>query len=298
MKHLFMTIAMAAALTACGHRASTGGSVDADSVSIDSTAIASEVALKTDSIGIELADTMVEVHVSVAWPVEGNDTLLQGIRQYIMKQLDIKKCTDIKAELEKFAKIQYNELKTQWQEDREERGIYAGGMIYSSYQRITVDEESDTYVTYSYYTEGFTGGAHGYATATGMTISKATGKQIGYESEYDTNTESFSVKHQNLFRSTKSAGLYKLIKEGVRDYFSEVEDHKISDAELADILQNVPDVNHIPVPQFPPTFSKKGLLFLYQQYEIGPYAVGMPNFCIPYDAIKPYLSDEALELLK
>ena len=106
MKHLFMTIAMAAALTACGHRASTDGSVDADSVSIDSTAIANEVALKTDSIGIELADTMVEVHVSVAWPVEGNDTLLQGIRQYIMKQLGIKKCTDIKAEIQKMAKIQ------------------------------------------------------------------------------------------------------------------------------------------------------------------------------------------------
>ena len=261
-----MTIAMAAALTACGHRASTDGSVDTDSVSIDSTAVASEVALlKTDSIGIELKDTMVEVHVSVEWPVEGNDTLLQGIRQYIMKQLDIKKCTDIKAELKKLAKIQYNELKTQWQEDRECRGDDMS-MTYSSYQRITVDEESDTYVTYSYCTEGFTGGAHGYATATGMTISKATGKQIGYESEYNPNTESFSIKHQNLFRSTKSAGLYKLIKEGVKDYFSDFEDHRISDAELADVLQNVPDVNHIPVPQFPPTFSKKGFkLFLEER---------------------------------
>ena len=298
MKHLFMTIAMAAALTACGHRASTDSSVDTDSLSIDSTAVASEVALlKTDSIGIELKDTMVEVHVSVEWPVEGNDTLLQGIRQYIMKQLDIKKCTDIKAELKKLAKIQYNELKTQWQEDRECRGDDMS-MTYSSYQRITVDEESDTYVTYSYCTEGFTGGAHGYATATGITISKATGKQIGYESEYNPNTESFSIKHQNLFRSTKSAGLYKLIKEGVKDYFSDFEDHRISDAELADVLQNVPDVNHIPVPQFPPTFSKKGLLFLYQQYEIGPYAVGMPNFCIPYEKVLPYLTEEAAGLVK
>ena len=279
MKHLFMTIAMAAALTACGHRASTDSGVDADSVSIDSTAVANEVALlKTDSIDIELTDTMADVHVSVDWPVEGNDTLLQGI-------------------IKKVAKTQYHELKTQWQEDRECRGEDMG-MIYSSYQRISVDEESDTYVTYSYCTEGFTGGAHGYATATGITISKATGKEIGYESEYNANTMTFSIKHQNLFRSTKSAGLYKLIKEGVKDYFSDLEDHRISDEELADVLQNVPDVNHIPVPQFPPTFTKNGLVFLYQQYEIGPYAVGMPNFCIPYKKVLPYLTEEAAALVE
>ena len=131
---------MAAALTACGHRASTDSGVDADSVSIDSTAVANEVALlKTDSIGIELTDTMANVHVSVDWPVEGNDTLLQGIRQYILKQLGIKKCTDIKAEIKKVAKTQYHELKTQWQEDRECRGEDMG-MIYSSYQRISVDD--------------------------------------------------------------------------------------------------------------------------------------------------------------
>ena len=282
---------MAAALTACGHRASTDNGVDADSINIDSTAVANETALlKTDSIGIELTDTMVEVRVSVDWPVAGNDTLVQGIRHYILKQLDIKKYTDIKEALEKVAKVQYNELKTQWLEDREVRGIYAGGMIYSSDQRISIDEESDTYVTYSYCTEGFTGGAHGYATATGITISKATGKEIGYESEYNANTMTFSIKHQNLFRSTKSAGLYKLIKEGVKDYFSDLEDHRISDEELADVLQNVPDVNHIPVPQFPPTFTKNGLVFLYQQYEIGPYAVGMPNFCSPYKKVLPYLT--------
>lgn len=289
---------MAAALTACGHRASTDSGVDADSVSIDSTVVANEAALlKTDSIDIELTDTMADVHVSVDWPVEGNDTLLQGIRQYILKQLGIKKCTDIKAEIKKVAKTQYHELKTQWQEDRECRGEDMG-MIYSSYQRISVDEESDTYVTYSYCTEGFTGGAHGYATATGITISKATGKEIGYESEYNANTMTFSIKHQKLFRSTKSAGLYKLIKEGVKDYFSDLEDHRISDEELADVLQNVPDVNHIPVPQFPPTFTKNGLVFLYQQYEIGPYAVGMPNFCIPYKKVLPYLTEEAAALVE
>jgi hypothetical protein len=299
MKSLFMTIAMAAALTACGHRASTDNTADADSINIDSTAVANETALlKTDSIGIELTDTMVEVRVSVDWPVAGNDTLVQGIRQYIAKELEIKNYADIKAALQKIAKKHYNELANMWKEDRQYREDDGSGMTYSSYQRIFILEESDTYVTYSYNTEGFTGGAHGYATATGTTISKATGRIIGYESVYNKNTETFIIKNQNLFRSTTSAGLYKLIKEGVKDYFSEFQEHRITDEELADVLQNVPDVNHIPVPQYAPTFSQKGLLFLYQQYEIGPYAVGMPNFCIPYDAVKPYLTDEAAALIK
>jgi hypothetical protein len=298
MKSLFMTIAMAAALTACGHRASTDSSLDADSLSIDSTVIANERALlKTDSIGIELKDSMVEVHVSVDWPVAGNDTLVQGVRQYIAKELDIKNYTDIKAALQKIAKKQYNELMTMWKEDRQYRQD-DGGMLYSSYQRVFITEESSTYVTYSYNTEGYTGGAHGYATSAGTTISKTTGRKIGYETVYNKNTDTFSIKHQNLFRNTKSAGLFQLIKEGVKDYFSEFQNTRITDEELANILQNVPDVNHIPVPQFAPTFSKEGLVFLYQQYEIGPYAVGMPNFCISYEDVKPYLTDEAAELLK
>ncbi len=40
--------------------------------------------------------------------------------------------------------------------------------------------------------------------------------------------------------------------------------------------------------------SKKGLTFLFNQYEIGPYAIGMPEIFIPYSKIKKLLKSESV----
>ena len=63
MKHLFMTIAMAAAFTACGHRASTDNAAEADSTSVDSTnvTVAAVDTLRTDSIAKEYSDSTAHV---------------------------------------------------------------------------------------------------------------------------------------------------------------------------------------------------------------------------------------------
>ena len=38
--------------------------------------------------------------------------------------------------------------------------------------------------------------------------------------------------------------------------------------------------------------SPKGFEFVYQQYEIGPYAIGMPSFTISFEEVKTLLKDE------
>ena len=88
-----------------------------------------------------------------------------------------------------------------------------------------------------------------------------------------------------------------MIKEGVRSYFKEFDEPVATDEQLKDMLISVDDINRIPLPSAPPTFSKKGLAFLYQQYEIAPYAAGMVNFDIPYDKIRPFLTPEAAALI-
>jgi hypothetical protein len=40
-------------------------------------------------------------------------------------------------------------------------------------------------------------------------------------------------------------------------------------------------------------FTKKGILFSYGQYEIGSYAMGMPQMTISYDLIKDYISSDS-----
>lgn len=41
------------------------------------------------------------------------------------------------------------------------------------------------------------------------------------------------------------------------------------------------------------TLTNEGLMFIYSAYEIGPYSIGMPQFTIPYTALKPYLSEHS-----
>ena len=38
--------------------------------------------------------------------------------------------------------------------------------------------------------------------------------------------------------------------------------------------------------------------YLYQAYEIAPYAAGIPTFTVDFDDIDKYLSDEGKQLLK
>jgi hypothetical protein len=69
-----------------------------------------------------------------------------------------------------------------------------------------------------------------------------------------------------------------------------------NDEELANNLQ-VEDVNRIPLPSNPPYFTKDGLCFTYQQYEIACYAVGLVSFTVPYAKIRPLLTEEAATLI-
>ena len=39
-------------------------------------------------------------------------------------------------------------------------------------------------------------------------------------------------------------------------------------------------------------------MFVYNPYEIGPYAAGMPTFTIPYADIQPYLTTTAQKLIE
>ena len=81
-------------------------------------------------------------------------------------------------------------------------------------------------------------------------------------------------------------------------YFNEVEQDVNSDENLKEMLIGVDDVNRIPLPAAAPYFTKEGLCFCYQQYEIAPYAAGMINFTIPYGKIRSFLTSEAQELIK
>ena len=306
MKHLFMTIAMAAALTACGHRASTDNATDVDSTSTDSTVVAtneSSYVLKTDSISMAQEDSTVSVNISIDWPMAGLEVLVGNIRQYISEEMatsigDEKPKAVLSADGHKVLAATFNRYQhdlTRMRREAQQEG-YSEGMQYSYNLHIYLLEANEHYVTYQSNAEGFLGGAHGFATASAQSFSAATGQRIGYETKYNFEKEAYEISHQTLFKTPLSPKLYALIKEGVRGYFKEFDNNAPTDEELHDLLIGVDNVNRIPLPSSAPAFTKNGLSFVYQQYEIAPYAAGMVNFNLPYDKVLPYLAKEAAEM--
>ncbi len=55
-------------------------------------------------------------------------------------------------------------------------------------------------------------------------------------------------------------------------------------------------IDGLPLPGSEPDLTERGVTFIYQPYEISYYAAGKPEFTIPSDAIRPYLTPQAVEL--
>ena len=123
----------------------------------------------------------------------------------------------------------------------------------------------------------FLGGAHGSALCRPVNIVKATGKVLA--ATVDT---------------LKQKALQPILRRGVKESISKAENRKIKDSDL----QNMLFVEHgiIPLPATVPVLTPEGLRFVYQQYEIGPYALGMVEFTVPYADVKSCLTKEAVEL--
>ena len=295
---------MAAALSACGHRASTADVAAEDSVdyapmetpyveTVDTVAAAS--ALTIDTIRIERSDKMAEVSLHVLWPTSGDSALVGSVRRFICDVCGIRNAAfkGTKAEWRDMVDAEYNGLVEGW------NGTYAdsdeGGPSFSSTTEVVLLAETAGFVTFYGETSGYTGGAHGMAVHVGRTFRKGDGRAIGYETDMD---DHFNVEHKddNLFANTESPALYKLIKAGVHSYFKACGQPMADDTELADFLQ-VDNVNRIPLPGNAPYWTKTGIVFCYTQYEIAPYAAGMITFEIPYNRIREFLTDEAASLI-
>ncbi len=295
---------MAAAFSACGHRASTADSAATDSAATESPRTVSgdsvagnttaKSALVIDTINIERSDSMAEVSMNIQWPTGGDEALVKSVRAFICDVCGIKDKAfkGTKADFKDIVDTEYNGLVESW------NGTYNGesGPSFTSATEVVQLAETPTFVTFYGESSSYTGGAHGMAGHIGRTFRKSDGKAIGYETDMD---DHFNIVHKgdNLLKDTKSPKLYALIKAGVLDYFKKCGQAMADDAELADFLQ-VDDVNRIPLPANTPYFSETGVMFCYTQYEIAPYAAGIITFEIPFAKISSFLADEAKALIQ
>ena len=132
--------------------------------------------------------------------------------------------------------------------------------------------QSQSYVYY--------GGAHGGVTGSGaLTFNKATGKKIS-----------------RFVREDATGAIQPLLRRGLLQYFHAA-DYDVSDSNLNSCLSISDGIIPQPADTPCPNAAGDSLLFTYRQYEIAPYAAGMPNFSIPVKDLMPYLTPEGKALL-
>ena len=275
---------MAAAFSACGHRASTGTTADTDSVSVDSAKVEAPAEdnsyIEVETVKFEKSDSTAEVSVLVQWPIKGEKVIVDSLKKHICDLLGDDFIDSPKA-IQAYGQSLFESQQEDWHSVYDEMEPEARMGAFSKTHEITMLAQTKQYVTYFYETYMYGGGAHGYLTQVGFTFRKSDGRQIP------------------LLKNTDSPKLAKLIKEGVRRHFSESPDKPLSDKELLEFLftEEVSSLNHLPLPGNPPYLSDKGMVFLYTQYEIGPYSSGIIKFEVPFKDILPFMTDEAKKLI-
>ena len=132
--------------------------------------------------------------------------------------------------------------------------------------------ENDSIVSYEAGCYQYEGGAHGLYWVEGTTFRKSDGKRI--------------VINLDL---SKVDAMQPLLREGLATYLRD----NGAETTIDDLLKSDTFISdgQIPLPSTNPYLTADGVKFVYQEYEIGPYAIGTPTFTIPLKDIQPFIDN-------
>lgn len=236
--------------------------------------------LTTDSVKFEQKTKASEVKIIVDYPTAGSPVLVNAIAEYVNESLggtyygDLLKSDSLMAY---YGNTIDGKLKEEYDDVGDEsRPPYSFGMD------IRKMYETGLAVTFTASSYSYMGGAHGMGFDHGMTFRKSDGRRFCIEMMCDVNSDKFRG----------------MIKDGLRAYFNENGEEVTTDEDLAQMLMTESGLDFLPLPQYDPYMTKDGVKFVYQQYEIAPYAAGQPSFTIPYDKIWPYLTQEGRNMIE
>lgn len=225
-----------------------------------------------------------EYKIVVDFPTSGNPILVNAIREYISESLGISYAGEMENNMQGsysgdlgdgqkmidyYFDLKYKEFKNAHDEMAEH--MQGDAPTFASETEIHYLYETDKFVTYEMKKYEDMGGAHGGTFISGMTFRKSDGRRV----EWDLFTKS----------------MQDVIKKGLKKYF-EVN----TDEELENSL-SLENTYLLPLPATPPVFTKEGVLFTYQQYEIAAYAAGLPSFIVPYNEAKSLMNTTGNNLL-
>lgn len=266
----------------------------------DSLQVAGEEAsnLVVDSLVSESEqDSSVSCRIAIDNP-RGNDSLAMAVRNYLCQELGNQYLPLLNDEGNAKKYPKYNPNKDKNQDFVDFYGSGNFNYLQEQYKEMTSNvedkdfkpqlnyeikikktDDNERYVTFRTTTYAYLAGAHGSAVDYSINISKDSKKPV-----------------TAVVNKDKLKEIQPILRQGVLDYLNADAEEKIHDENLNDYL--FIDKGIIPLPARTPYLTKDGVHFIYQQYEIGPYAMGMVEFTVPYAKIKPFLTGEALKLCK
>ena len=136
--------------------------------------------------------------------------------------------------------------------------------------------KNNRFVTFQQYTHDYYGGAHGYYTERLISFDPIHKKEIDYKYMFKDNCmeDIIVLLKEEAYKSTN----YQEWKPNIDEFVCvKDEDDKPTG------LYRLPH----------PGLSNEGVVFSFQPYEISCFAAGTFHFTIPYERIRPYLTDKA-----
>ena len=217
----------------------------------------------TDSISFMEGKHEISVSIKIVAPV-GNEALNKSISHMIMKAIEgdsTVDSTDIKAMAHYFVTKQSDELKKDAME------VGPEDLPRSYFLEIGVSYENDKIITMNTSHDVYLGGPHGTFISEGTTFNKADGKILG----------------NNIFAQDKLGDLKREVTNQLENFFKDImgEDYKESGSPLKDYSKEV-----VELPESGVFIENDSVVFVYQQYEIAPYAFGLPSTKIALKDLK------------
>ena len=269
-RHLVIpALAVAAVATGCGHRSAAPATDPSAYMPLDSIALA-------DSVSRD--GSQASVNIRLVYPV-GGDAAADSIRQWIADVMSAASAGEYGPTA--FTASGAESVPSVAREVADSLLAMSARDFASMRSEMpdrdmsyTFDYSADTvavtpgYATFSFSGYTYQGGAHGSAYVIPALFAIPSGRQITWDS---------------LIAPGKQAQLLDMIRRALMEQYFEVSTTEA----LADMLLVSP--SEIQLPAAGPALTPSGLEVIYQQYEIAPYAAGMPSCTIPMDDLRPLL---------
>lgn len=258
---LFLAAAVICTMTACVGT-STQSQLTFDSISVDK-----RVALAADT-----NSPAYDMKVNVKYVKEGSEDIANSVNNAITAKIFNLHNVDIRTAVDSFVNEHINNYTTEIAKlfkadnrDIDKKPIYE----YASEIKTRTEDGREGVVTYIIDTYTFEGGAHPLSQMLVLNFDKATGKTLTLE---DIMVPGYKVK------------LNEMLQEALMKKTACKDINELHDKGYLFSMEMYPSSNFI--------LGKDAVIFIYNPYEIAPYAAGRIDLTVDYETLKPLMKSD------